>query len=225
MAPVPVRSAREITVRLRAVAATSGSPSIVWGLAALGVEGRVVPLELDVVPGAPARVVVRSALTRQAIGLLPIAAARRVARDVAAGETWAVAGYELRLGGAGAGAPDVLCRIVLVHWVVDEAVACRQTRTGRAGTPRSYRRSREYAVERIARAAAAPRRVVAAGADRYAVEASDGVRFYEVLADPDDTDAPLWCSCRAGVFRAGEVVPCVHAAMVALHLGLDLADA
>ncbi|MHB1784378.1 MAG: SWIM zinc finger family protein, partial [Acidimicrobiales bacterium] len=44
-------------------------------------------------------------------------------------------------------------------------------------------------------------------------------------ADPDDTDAPLWCSCRAGVFRAGEVVPCVHAAMVALHLGLDVADA
>lgn len=60
---------------------------------------------------------------------------------------------------------------------------------------------------------------------RYAVESSDWVRFYEVLADPDDMDAPLWCSCRAGVFRAGEIVPCVHTAMVALHLGLDLADA
>ena len=118
-----------------------------------------------------------------------------------------------------------MCHIVLVRWVADEAVECREVRTARTGASRSNRRSREYAVERIARAAASPRRVVVAGADRYAVAASDGTHFYEVLADPDDTDAPLWCSCRAGVFRAGEVVPCVHAAMVALHLGLDLADA
>ena len=64
VAPGLARNAGEITVRLRAVAATSGSPSIVWGLAALGTRGRVVPLELDVETGVPVRVVVRSALTR-----------------------------------------------------------------------------------------------------------------------------------------------------------------
>ncbi len=64
VAPCTGLSAREITVRLRALVATTGSPNTVWGLVALAVNGRVVPLELDVAPGAVSRVVVRSALTR-----------------------------------------------------------------------------------------------------------------------------------------------------------------
>ncbi len=156
------------------------------------------------------------------IGLLPVATGRRVARDVVVGETWAVASYELRVRGTGAATADVLCRIVRIHWATDAVIECRQVRAGAKRIPRPRRPAREHVAGRIARAAAAPRRVVPIGPDRYAVEASGGVCSYEVLVEADDPDAPLWCSCRAGVFRAGEVVPCVHAAMVALHLGLDL---
>ncbi len=220
--PALASAAMGPVVRLRGQAAFPDALEIAWWLVQCETNGSLPLLQLSIDRFDPGKLLVTLAADNRPLGFLPGCLAQRIAEDESGDTLWGASDYGIRFRPRRR-LPEIHCRLESVAWADDHVsptpASSDSTRPRRQNPPADRR---DYARRQLARALAEQRQIVTLADDRFAVRTSRGDAFHEVLVDSTDANAPLCCSCPAGRYSAAQIVPCLHAALAAIRIRLDL---